>query len=103
MLRIIVIALICLAVSSQVMAKEITINQKSKKFSSREVSIGVGDVIKFVNDDKVTHNVHSTTKGNDFDVGAQKPGTTEGGRRPMLRTYPVAGWSGRLRDETGGA
>ncbi len=56
-------------------AAEVAINQKGKKFSEKKVTIAVGDSLKFVNDDGTTHNVHSRTKGHDFDLGAQEPGT----------------------------
>ena len=56
-------------------AAEVTITQKDKKFSERKVEVSVGDTIKFVNDDDITHNVHSSTDGQSFDLGAQAPGT----------------------------
>ena len=57
------------------MAEEVVINQKGKKFSERKIEIHVGDSVRFVNDDSAVHNVHSTTAGQAFDLGAQKTGT----------------------------
>lgn len=57
-------------------AEEITITQKGKTFSEKEVIIKAGSTIVFENDDKATHNVYSRTKGHKFDIGAQRPGTS---------------------------
>lgn len=57
-------------------AQDNTITQAGKKFSERRITIAVGEAIIFVNDDKTTHNVHSTTSGQEFDLGAQAPGET---------------------------
>ncbi len=57
-------------------AADVTITQAGKKFSESKITISVGDTVKFVNDDKITHNIHSTTAGHAFDLGGQEPGTT---------------------------
>lgn len=59
------------------MAEELTITQENKTFSEKEVKIAVGDTINFANNDKTTHNVYSRSKGHKFDMGAQRPGTSE--------------------------
>ena len=56
------------------MAEDHTITQADKKFSERRITISAGESITFVNDDGTTHNVHSTTAGHEFDLGAQAPG-----------------------------
>jgi plastocyanin len=53
-----------------------TILQKGKVFSETEVVIAKGDTITFVNNDTVTHNVMSKSPGNEFNIGAQSPGTS---------------------------
>ena len=58
-------------------AEELTITQEGKAFSEKNVTIEVGDRINFVNNDRTTHNIYSRTKGHQFDVGAQRPGTSE--------------------------
>ena len=64
-----------LAMSLPVMAAEYTVIEENKSFDQKEITIKVGDSIKFVNKDKHTHNVYSKTKGHEFDVGGQKAGT----------------------------
>ena len=51
-----------------------TISEKGKVFSMTEVTIKKGDTINFLNDDNIVHNVMSTSAGNEFNVGAVKPG-----------------------------
>jgi plastocyanin len=53
-----------------------TITQKGKAFSESAIAIKKGEVVTFVNDDTVTHNVMSTDVGNEFDIGAQAPGVS---------------------------
>tara|TARA_R110002167_G_scaffold238379_1_gene443564 strand:- start:306 stop:620 length:315 start_codon:yes stop_codon:yes gene_type:complete len=57
-------------------AGQMTITQKGKKFSEKKVELAAGSSIDFVNDDDITHNVYSSSKGHEFDLGAQKPGST---------------------------
>ena len=61
------------------------INQAGKKFSERRITVAVGETVKFVNDDGTTHNVHSLSEGNAFDLGAQAPGTV------TTHTFTTAG------------
>jgi plastocyanin len=56
-------------------AAEYTIGEKGKVFSKSELTIKVGDTVVFENDDKVAHNVMSTTAGNKFNLGLIKPGS----------------------------
>lgn len=62
--------------ASVALAEEVEISQKGKTFSEKNLSLKVGDTISFVNDDDITHNVYSRSKGHKFDIGAQRPGTT---------------------------
>jgi plastocyanin len=55
-------------------AKETTINQKNREFSSTEITIKPGEKLVFQNNDEVTHNVFSTSKANAFTIKVQKPG-----------------------------
>jgi len=52
------------------------IHQQGRKFSSSNVTIKKGETLVFVNDDTVPHNVYSSSKGNEFDLGSQSPGTS---------------------------
>ncbi len=56
-------------------AAEVVVNQSDKKFDTKKVDIKVGDSVKFVNSDKITHNIYSS-KGLKFDLGAQEPGAS---------------------------
>jgi plastocyanin len=64
-----------LALTPLAQASEVVIDQQNKEFSQKSVTIKVGDSLKFVNKDDIVHDVHSTTDGYDFDLGAQKPGS----------------------------
>jgi plastocyanin len=52
------------------------VTQKGKVFAPGTISVKVGDVLSFKNDDDVTHNAFSTSKGNEFNAKAQTPGST---------------------------
>jgi len=53
-----------------------TVHQKGKLFSEKEITVKKGETVNFLNDDNIVHNVMSTTSGNEFNVGAAKPGTS---------------------------
>ena len=61
--------------ASAVLADPVVVTQKGKAFSAKQVTLKVGDAISFVNDDDITHNVYSRSRGHKFDIGAQRPGT----------------------------
>jgi len=63
----------CAVALTAAYAADHTISQKGREFSESKITVKVGDSITFVNDDDITHNVHSAG-GADFDLGAQKPG-----------------------------
>ena len=50
--------------------------QKDKKFSTAALTVKVGDKVVFSNEDEIIHNVFSTSKGFEFNLSAQKAGTT---------------------------
>ena len=52
------------------------VSQKGKSFEPGMVTVKVGDSITFHNDDDVTHNAFSTSKGNEFNSKVQAPGST---------------------------
>ena len=43
---------------------------------SESVTIKKGDALTFLNDDSVPHNIMSTSKGNEFNLGSQAPGSS---------------------------
>lgn len=72
-----IIAAICgLATIAYAAIDPVEIRQAGKKFSERRVTVKVGESLACVNDDETTHNVYSNSDGNQFDLGAQAPGTT---------------------------
>jgi plastocyanin len=58
------------------LAADRIIGQKGKMFSETEVIVKVGEALVYVNDDNVTHNVQSTSAGNEFNIGSQEPGAS---------------------------
>jgi plastocyanin len=74
------IALLTIAIvaglSAGALAANLTINQKGRMFSSESITIKKGDTVTFVNDDTVPHNIVSTSKGNEFNLGSQPPGAS---------------------------
>ena len=65
-----------LLAAAPAIAEDHVITQSGKKFSERRITITVGDTVTFVNDDGTTHNVHSSSEGHEFDLGAQAPGSS---------------------------
>jgi len=57
-------------------AADHSIMQKGKVFSESAITIKKGEVVVFVNDDNVTHNVMSADPGNAFNIGSQAPGVS---------------------------
>ena len=53
---------------------QVTIRQEDKEFTPFFTVVPVGSTLLFENNDHEMHNVHSTTPGNRFDVGAHNPG-----------------------------
>jgi len=52
------------------------IHQQGRVFSSESISLKKGDALTFLNDDTVPHNIMSASKGNEFNLGSQAPGTS---------------------------
>jgi plastocyanin len=78
------------------LAGQRAVTQKGKAFSETQVTIKTGDTIVFVNDDNVSHNILSTTPGNEFNLGSQPPGsstpvtfTTQGQVNVMCAIHPL--------------
>jgi plastocyanin len=70
-------ALVILAgLSVGALAANLAISQKGRMFSSESVTIKKGEILTFVNDDTVPHNIFSTSKGNEFNLGSQSPGVS---------------------------
>jgi plastocyanin len=51
------------------------VHQKGRVFSTESLTVAAGEIVVFLNDDTVAHNIMSATLGNEFDLGSQHPGT----------------------------
>jgi plastocyanin len=73
------ISLVILAVvgglSTAALAANEVIHQQGRAFSSESVTIKRGEALTFLNDDTVPHNIMSASKGNEFNLGSQAPGS----------------------------
>jgi plastocyanin len=56
-------------------AAERTVTMSGLRYAPAAVEAKVGDVLRFVNDDRVDHDVFVPTRGFGVDLGVQKPGT----------------------------
>jgi plastocyanin len=68
---------LCFALAPAAIGAEFRVSQKNKAFSASELTVRAGDAVTFVNDDAVTHNVHSSTKGAEFDLRIQAAGQSD--------------------------
>jgi plastocyanin len=74
--------------------------QRNKQFEPRVVVVGRGGKVSFPNTDSIFHNVFSTTRGSEFDLGLYRGGTSRewtftkpGVVRVFCNIHPVmAGW-----------
>jgi plastocyanin len=62
--------------STGALAANLAIGQKGRLFAPDSVTIKKGTTLTFVNDDTVPHNIFSTSKGNEFNLGSQAPGVS---------------------------
>lgn len=62
--------------STGALAATEVIHQQGRAFSSESVTVKKGGALTFFNDDTVPHNIMSTSKGNEFNLGSQPPGSS---------------------------
>ena len=62
--------------STGALAATQVVHQQGRVFSSENITVKKGEALTFVNDDNVPHNIMSNTKGNEFNLGSQAPGTS---------------------------
>ena len=62
--------------SAGALAANQVINQQGRVFSSESVTIKKGEALTYVNNDSIPHNIMSNTKGSEFNLGSQAPGTS---------------------------
>jgi plastocyanin len=89
MRRLCVAAIAVIALSAPAMAAEHVIDQKDLSFSKVEVSVAVGDKIKFTNSDRTAH--HVWTKDNGVNISSQvlKAGESYTAKFDKTGTYTV--------------
>jgi plastocyanin len=52
------------------------VHQQGRVFSVESITVKKGEAVTFLNDDSVPHNIMSTSKGNEFNLGSQGPGSS---------------------------
>ena len=62
--------------STGALAATEVIHQQGRAFSSESVTVKKGEALTFLNDDTVPHNIMSASKGNEFNLGSQPPGSS---------------------------
>lgn len=67
-------ALALAALGTHAMSAEIVVAQKGKAFSTKKLTVKVGDSVKFVNEDPFSHNVFSLSDAKSFDLGSYGQG-----------------------------
>ncbi len=65
----------------------VEVSQKGKAFSKSSLTIKVGDSVRFVNDDSVTHNVFAVGENFSFNLKKQPPGTASNVTFPREGKY----------------
>src|SRR2546428_12470711 len=68
------IGALVLTMSGAAGAAEHVVTQKSKAFSTKKLSVKLGDSVKFVNEDPFSHNVFSLSDVKSFDLGSYGQG-----------------------------
>ena len=69
------LAIIC-GLSTGAFAANQVVYQHGRLFSIESASVKKGEALTFLNDDTVPHNIMSATKGNEFNLGSQAPGSS---------------------------
>ena len=62
--------------STGALAATEVIHQQGRTFSSEAIKVKKGEAVTFLNDDSVPHNIMSASKGNEFNLGSQAPGSS---------------------------
>ena len=62
--------------STGALAANQVIHQQGRAFSTESITIKRGESLTFLNDDTVPHNIMSASKGNEFNLGSQAPGSS---------------------------
>jgi plastocyanin len=73
--KIVTLAIIC-GLSTGAFAATEVIHQQGRAFSMESTTVKKGEALTFLNDDSVPHNIMSASKGNEFNLGSQAPGSS---------------------------
>jgi plastocyanin len=73
--KLMVLAIIC-GLSTGAFAATEVIHQQGRAFSMESAAVKKGEALTFLNDDTVPHNIMSTSKGNEFNLGSLAPGSS---------------------------
>jgi plastocyanin len=65
---------LCAAAAGPLAAAEHVVAQKDKAFSTKKLTVKLGDSIKFLNEDAFAHNVFSLSDAKSFDLGSYGQG-----------------------------
>jgi len=68
--------IILLGLSTGAFAATQVVHQQGRAFSSESLTVAKGEPLTFLNDDSVPHNLMSTSRGNEFNLGSQAPGSS---------------------------
>ena len=72
----VLVLVISAGLSAGALAANQMIHQQGRVFGPDNISVRKGEALTFVNDDTVPHNIISTSKGNEFNLGSQSPGAS---------------------------
>jgi plastocyanin len=70
-------AIAAIVLAGSAAAKDYEISQKEKKFSQATLTVKVGDVVNFKNDDTFAHNIFSLSDIKTFDLGSYPKGQSK--------------------------
>ena len=73
--KLITLVVIC-GLSTGAFAANQVIHQQGRLFSIENVTVKKGEALTFLNDDSVPHNIMSATRGSEFNLGSQAPGSS---------------------------
>jgi plastocyanin len=73
--KLMTLAIIC-GLSTGAFAATEVIHQQGRAFSKESATVKKGEALTFLNDDSVPHNIMSASKGNEFNLGSQAPGSS---------------------------
>lgn len=73
--KLMTLAIIC-GLSTGAFAATEVIHQQGRAFSMESATVKKGEALTFLNDDTVPHNIMSASKGNEFNLGSQAPGSS---------------------------